>query len=474
MSVNPFLYLQQHSDRTPDAVFSRTPERAVTYREAVTLVTQFAYELRRLGMRAGDVVAIDLPDALSILVTEAVWHESGITTVIPDGVVIPEVGVRWMLTNRASTPQPGATVVRVDAAFLQHVQENPTGIRPSEVPVDILRIAYSSGTTGTPKAIALSRALEAALDAELEVWFQRGATLTLMDSGTPWGLGEFFFSVKRGQQYLCLGGGGAPAAVRLIELGDARILKGSPAQLAALVDVLEAEGRTLPHIHTVMFAGTVMPPGVAERLRRVTEGGTIIGVYGSTEAGGAAARLYDTDDPFDAGRPQPGSQLEIVDDDDVPVPAGTVGRIRHRSPGMAHEYIGDPAATAEAFRGGWFYPGDRGFFRPDGGLTLTGRETEVLNAGGVKVDPNRLDHAATAFAGVTDAASFEYETASGSRAIGLVVVADPALDVSALIAALRAEVGHAAPTLVARVDAIPRTATGKPKRAELAETYRGR
>jgi acyl-coenzyme A synthetase/AMP-(fatty) acid ligase len=95
----------------------------------------------------------------------------------------------------------------------------------------------------------------------------------------------------------------------------------------------------------------------------------------------------------------------------------------------------------------------------------------VLNAGGVKVDPNRIDHAATQQPGVLDAASFAFESASGILGVGVALVTDDDVDVQAVIAALQAEFGVAAPTLVARVEAIPRSRTGKPLRRELAERY---
>ena len=105
------------------------------------------------------------------------------------------------------------------------------------------------------------------------------------------------------------------------------------------------------------------------------------------------------------------------------------------------------------------------------GLTLAGRESEVLNAGGVKTDPNRVDNVALQSPGVLDAASFEYVTASGIHAIGLVVVTDDDIDASALVAELKAQLGTSAPTLVARVESIQRTATGKPMRRALSEKY---
>lgn len=470
--TNPFLYLQSNADENPNGVFSRSADQTVTNAEAVVQVKKIAFELRRLGVKAGQVVGLDLPDQLSILFTEAVYHEAAIGTVIPDGYVADGAfRVDWVFTNRASTPQPGAQVVTVDAAFLRLIEQNPYGIRPSDEPIDTLRIVFSSGTTGTPKAIAIGRSMEQAMDAALQVWFQGAPLLSLMDTGTAAGLGEFYLAVKGGQPYHCAGGASPAAVVRLAEQVGVRTLKGSPAQVAALVDELEAQQRTLPTIETVIVAGTVMPPGVAERMRRAAEGCSIFSNYGSTEAGGAASRLYESDDPFDAGQIVRGSQVEIVDEHDAPLPDGEVGRIRHRSFGMTHEYLGNPEATASAFRDGWFYPGDLGFIRPDGGLTLTGREAEVLNAGGVKIDPNRLDHFALGHPGVIDACSFDYPTASGIRQVGMALVARDDLDVKGLVAALTAEFGAAAPTLVARVAAIPRTATGKPKRRELADAY---
>ena len=140
---------------------------------------------------------------------------------------------------------------------------------------------------------------------------------------------------------------------------------------------------------------------------------------------------------------------------------------------MADRYLGNAEASARAFKDGWFYPGDLGFIRPDGGLSLAGRDSEILNAGGVKVDPNRLDHFALTIPGVRDASSFEYETSSGVPAVGIALVADDDIDVNGLLADLKAEFSTAAPSLVARVDAIPRTRNGKPLRRQLAEEHQG-
>lgn len=426
-----------------------------------------------MGVKPGDVVALDLADQLSILFTEAAYHEAAISTVLPHGYAADDVfQVDWMFSSRTPTPPRGARFVSVDSPFLQRVDQNPYGIRPRDEPMDILRIIYSSGTTGVPNAIPLTRKALQSFDDALDTWFRGDPFLVLMDIGTPWGFGGFYLSVKGGRPFLSVGGAAPAAIVRLAAENSVTSLKGSPAQIAGFVDELEAQQRTLPSIESVWFGGTMMPPGVAERVRRATGGCDIFSMYGSTEATIATSRLYESDDPSNAGQILATSQLEIVDDDDRVLPDGTAGRIRHRSPGMVHEYLGAPDATRRAFRDGWFYSGDLGFIRPDGGLSLTGRETEVLNAGGVKVDPVRLDHFAIANANVTDACSFEYETRSGLRQIGIAVVTGEQIDVPAFVADLKAEFGVAAPKLVARVDSIPRNAMGKPMRRALAEKYK--
>lgn len=445
----------------------------MTNAEALVSVKKLAYEFRRMGVKAGQIAALDIPDQLRIVFLEALYHEAAIGTVLPDGYIADGVfPLNWIFTSGNPAPQQGAAVVHVDSRFLQRVEENPYGITPSNESGEVLWIAFSSGTTGTPNAIPLTSKTLAALDESLDVWFEGDPFLVLMDLGTAWGFGGFFLSVRNNRPFLCVGNAGQEAIVRIAAENSVTSLKGSTAQLASFVDELERQGRVLPSIETVWFGGTMMPPGLADRLRRATGGCRIYGTYGSTEATVATTRLYESDDPTDAGYLVPGSELEIVDENDQVVPAGTAGRIRHRSPAMVHEYLGNPEATARSFREGWFYSGDLGYLRPDGGLTLTGRESELLNAGGVKVDPNRMDQFAIRQPRVSDACAFEYTVASGLKQVGIALVTDDGVDIHAVIAAFKTEFGSAAPSLVARIDVIPRNAMGKPMRMALAEKYR--
>lgn len=471
--TNPFLHLEHNAQTNPTGVFLRSADDTLTNESAFVSAKKLAYELRRLGVKRGDVIALDLPDPLSILFTEAIFHEAATSTILPTGYTAEGVfTIDWIFSSAASpTPQSGARLETVDAQFLKRVDENPYGINPREGVADIVRIVFSSGTTGTPNAIPLSRDGEDYGEGDLEFLHQGSPFLVFFGFGTAWAYGTFRRCVEAGLPFLSLGGAGQETIVQMAVENSVTSLQASPAQLAAFVAEMESQGRTLPSIESVFVGGTAMPPRLAERLRQVAEGCHISSGYGSTEARMATRLDGEPLDAADVGHVIPGSELEIVDENDQPVPDGTIGRIRTRHPLMARGYLGNPEATAQRFRDGWFYPGDLGLFRPDKGLTLAGRESETINAGGVKIDPTRLDAFVIGHPGVGDACSFSYTAESGIEQIGLALVVSDNFDVQALVRELSAQFDVSAPTLVARVDSIPRNEMGKPLRRELSATF---
>lgn len=475
---NPFLYLQRNAETDPDGVFFETVDQRVSNSEAFTSAKRIAFELRHLGVQPGDLVALDLPETLSMIFTEAVFHEAAVSTVLPRGYESDgSFPLHWIFSSAPTPPAShgGAKVIAVDAEFLRRIEQNPYGTTPREFESEksTARLVFSSGTTGQPHAISFTLAsLEFNATQALDTPLASEPFLTLLPTSSPFGFYGFYLSVKDARPFWSVGSGDTADTVRLAARSSAAALMASPAQIASVVELLEAEDRTLPAVRLVQVLGTVMPPALARRIRAATGGCSIYNLYGSTEATVAFVRYYESDDPFDAGMPFPNSEVQIVDDDSNELPRGQVGMIRHRHPHMVHEYVGNPDATRRVFRDGWFYPGDLGFIRLDGGLTLAGRASEVLNAGGVKIDPAQLDLFAVARENVTDAASFEYETRAGVKQIGMALVTEDALDVQALIRDLDAKFGSAAPKLMARVPEIPRNGMGKPMRRTLAEKYK--
>jgi acyl-CoA synthetase (AMP-forming)/AMP-acid ligase II len=107
----------------------------------------------------------------------------------------------------------------------------------------------------------------------------------------------------------------------------------------------------------------------------------------------------------------PGVQFEIVGEDGGGLPHGETGQIRLRGPGMSTRYLDDAEATARAFRGGWFYPGDMVFIDADGVGYFKGRSDDMMNFASINVFPSEIERVIEGFSGVTECAAFATTTA---------------------------------------------------------------
>ena len=220
-------------------------------------------------------------------------------------------------------------------------------------------------------------------------------------------------------------------------------------------------------------AGAPLPPPLArEAMARITPDLRII--YGSTEcsllAYGHAGDLEA--EPGVVGATPSGAVLEIVGDDGRPLPHGQSGEVRITSERMTVGYLGDPEASAERFRDGWFHTRDVGRRLPDGRLVLEGRADDRLNlAGGVKFMPQALETAAMACPGVVDCAAFAAPEAGrpdGLDQCWLAVVVPPGFDRETLADHLKGRRGLP-PLRFAWIDEIPRNAMGKIERGKLRD-----
>ena len=141
-------------------------------------------------------------------------------------------------------------------------------------------------------------------------------------------------------------------------------------------------------------------------------------------------------------------------------------------------YIGNRTLTDAVFRDGWFHPGDTGYLDGDGALYITGRVTDRVNIGGLKLNPEVLDQVAAEVPGIRACVCFAMPGANGVDELTAAVVLEGPLDVKSVGAVLRdriaARFGTAARMRrLYAVAEIPRSATGKAARHALAEAARG-
>jgi fatty-acyl-CoA synthase len=157
------------------------------------------------------------------------------------------------------------------------------------------------------------------------------------------------------------------------------------------------------------YGASAMPTEILHEIRHRLPNLQLWNFYGQTEIAPLASALGPEDQEAHAGaagRPVLNVETTILDDSDMPVPAGTVGEIAHRSPHLMLGYLDDPDKTAEAFRGGWFHSGDLGFYDRDGYLHVVDRKKDMIKTGGENVASREVEDVLYLHAGVEEVAVF--------------------------------------------------------------------
>jgi acyl-CoA synthetase (AMP-forming)/AMP-acid ligase II len=245
----------------------------------------------------------------------------------------------------------------------------------------------------------------------------------------------------------------------------------------------------VPTIHQVLLsrAKGTRPDG-AEQLRFIrscsaalspqmmadleaTFGVPVLEAYGMTEAAHQMASNPLPPAPRKPGSVGRGTQVEIgiLDKDGNLLPAGATGEVSIKGPNVFAGYEGNPEANAESFSQGWFRTGDQGHLDSEGFLVLSGRIKELINRGGEKISPREIDEVLITHPAVAEAVCFGVPDRVYGEAVAAAVVLKEDATEKELIAHCRASLADfKCPTKIYLMESIPRTATGKIQRRNVA------
>jgi acyl-CoA synthetase (AMP-forming)/AMP-acid ligase II len=171
-----------------------------------------------------------------------------------------------------------------------------------------------------------------------------------------------------------------------------------------------------------------------------------------------------------------GPEIRIAGSGGMPVAAGGVGEVWLRGPTVVRGYLGDPAITAANFTEGWLRTGDLGSLSPSGELTIRGRIKELINRGGEKISPERVEGVLASHPGVLEVAVFGVpDKLYGETVAAVIVPREPALPTPGELAVFCGErlAAFEIPASFQQASALPHTAKGSLDRRAVARQFGG-
>ncbi len=356
---------------------------------------------------------------------------------------------------------------------------------------DPLLIYFTSGTTGFPKMVLHTQA-SYGLGHEITArfWQDLGpGDLHWTVSDTGWAKaawGKLFGQWRMGAAVFLWDLRGKPDFERMLRLVGERGVTtfcAPPTVFRAFVQ-LDMASFDLGSLRHVVSAGEPLNPEVIERWRAGT-GLTIYDGYGQTETVNLVANYPCV--PVregSMGKPTPGFDVEITDDDGKVLPSGEEGRITvrvrpERPVGLFREYWQDPDATAAAFDEDRYFTGDRARADEDGYLWFVGRDDDVITSSAYRIGPFEVESALLTHPAVMEAAVVGKPDEMRGEIVKAFVTLAAGVDPSdALVRELQAHCKQVTapykyPREIEFVAELPKTISGKIRRVELRERERG-
>jgi len=473
----------------------------VTYDQLRQQIDALAAKLNQFGLGRGDRIAMALPNGLEMIA--AFLAASTVGTAAPLNPAyrldefrfyLEDTGARALIVPPTGSDEARQAagdqtlVIEADLDSQGQVQFSSAGIagppraRDYPNPDDTALVLHTSGTTSRPKRVPLLHTnlmISARNVAETYQLSAEDVSLCVMPLFHVHGLVASTLATL-------LTGGTVVVPPRFNPLTFWSAVRDHRASWYSAVPTIHqvllsrAKAGARPagaeHLRFIRSCSAALPPQMMADLEE-RFGVPVLEAYGMTEAAHQMAS-----NPLPPSARKPGSVgcgtavgIAILDEAGELLPAGAVGEVSIKGPNVFSGYEGNAEANAASFSQGWFRTGDQGYLDNDGYLTLVGRLKELINRGGEKISPREIDEALLAHPAVAEAVSFGIpDRVYGEEVAAAVVLRGEATEAE-LTAHCRASLADfKCPKVIYIVEAIPRTATGKIQRrnvaAEIART----
>lgn len=441
------------------------PGGSLTYEELDQRASCAAGGLAGRGIRAGDRVAIALPNGWTFVVALLATLKLG-ATAVPLNPLLTAEERATILADLG----PALLVTETDCSG------SPAPSRPAvSSPALIL---YTSGSTGRPKGAVLSHD---ALAFANRSWAgpvmglsTHDVVLGVLPFAHSFGInGALFAPLLVGATIVLLERFSPDAVLGAIEQHQVTVFPGVATMFRRLLDAPGFHRHRVASLRLAVSGAAPCPWELAQEWREKT-GIRILRGYGSTEIFRPISYLGDdpTEIPEAIGRAVPGVVLRIVDEAGQAQPWGQEGELLIKSPALMDGYLGASEETRAAMDDGWFRTGDLARMDLDGFVSIVGRKKELILRGGYSVSPAEVEAALLTHPAVAEAAVVgRPHPELGEDVVAFVTLqahahADPDELIAHCALSLAA---FKCPRLLRVVAALPRSATGKILKSRLAE-----
>jgi crotonobetaine/carnitine-CoA ligase len=488
--------LEKYAASTPDkpfAVFG--PDEQWTYAETLRRVRTTARALRKLGVKQGDHVLVWLPAGRDCLQTwfainylgavyvpiNTAYKGALLEHVVENSdaklcVIHAELAPRLATVDRAKLqqavillgppPEPIAGLRFVPAAALDEADEagrdgDDLALERPIQPWDTQSIIYTSGTTGPSKGVLSSYFHLFSMGEGLPLVTTDDRYLVNLPLFHAGGTGPIFWCLTRGASIALVGAFSTELFWETIRVNGVTtlILLGV---MAGFLMKREAE-TSVPRL-TSVCALPLDEDAIAFGRRYQVP---LTTVFNMTEVSCPLVSELNPTLPGIAGKPRPGIEARVVDENDLEIPVGQVGELIVRSDEpwvMNHGYYKNAEATARAWRNGWFHTGDGFKLDAEGNFYFVDRMKDAIRRRGENISSFEVESEVCAHPAVREAAAVAVasEVAEDELLVAISLAAGQTLDPAELVEFLRPRVAHfMIPRYVRIVDDLPKTPTQK-------------
>jgi acyl-CoA synthetase len=510
-----YTRVAQHAAERPNAPALRDATRRLSWVELQRAVDAVAADLNAAGLKRGERVAVWLPNRVeAVIVFLACSHQGYVCNPsLHQNYTVAEIVALLERTNAAALfaqPGYGADANRADIfgaasalPFLRKIYsldgteaapfpsphpnppppagEGDTMPPPASDPDSIVYLAFTSGTTGTPKGVMhSSNTLFANARAMVADWHHDSSTVLL--SLSP--LSHHIATVAIAQAVIAameLVVNSPPKGMTpldwIVETGASYVM-GVPTHAMDILAEMRRHGLDrLGKAKTFYMAGSVIPREVAQAF--LDRGVTPQNVYGMSENSSHQYTLpSDSSETIVAtcGKSCAAYEIRLWDQEnpDIEVSPGAVGEIGGRGACLMLGYFDNQRATEDSFNhGGWFLSGDLGRFDENGNLAIVGRKKDLIIRGGHNIHPARIEELAMRHKAVAKCAAFAVADMRLGEKVCLSVIwhEGESGEADAMLAHLSAEglSKYDMPEYFIAMETYPLTASGKILKRELVE-----